>query len=123
MSFSTRQYNKENSRRRYILELPSIHSTTIPNSNNDHQQQINKFNEKYFQTKSSRNVDPWVKELFERDVDLSKLYQEEEEQVQFLNSDNIKHSKSIPDHFQTTIKSNFFIKEKSPPTNYSQGRF
>ena len=85
MSFTTRQYdrqnNQPNSRRRYTLE-PPIHLTTNRNSTN-HQEQIN--NKYRIKSSINKNVDnPWVKELLERDIDFSKLYQHEPP-VQFLN--------------------------------------
>jgi len=75
-----------------------------------------------------------VKELLERDIDFSKLDQQEE-QIQFLNIPNINNSKSISQHFpyhqfnnqqnlQKEIKrssqSPFIINDKSKRTDQYQ---
>jgi len=119
MSLTTRQYNKQNnSRRRYILQPPTIHSTTIPNSNN-YQQQIKRpfysKNEKYlFNSVNNENInDPWVKELLQRDIDFSKFDEKEEEEVQLLN---IQLNKS--NDFEKRFESPLIIKSHSESKFY-----
>jgi len=113
MSLTTHEYDEENSQlkksnshRRYILESP------IRNSTKDKPQiKIENYSKpkEYVRsnlTKSSFygiNEDPWVNELLERDIDLSKFDQEEEE-IQFINIPKINNSKSISQHSQFNDK-------------------
>jgi hypothetical protein len=118
MSLTTHEYDEENSQlkkpnshRRYILESPIRNSTK-------HKPQIKIENyskpKEYVRsnlTKSSFygiNEDPWVNELLERDIDLSKFDQEEEE-IQLINIPNINNSKSISQHSQSP----FIINDES----------
>lgn len=117
MSSTKREYNREN-RRRYTLQSPSIDS----GRNNSHEElqrgrSISSVNKDYFVSnvnKSSKNEsinDPYVRELLERDIDFTKLYQEEE--VQLLKIPNIKQSKFIPkdSSYQNNSKSPIIINE------------
>jgi hypothetical protein len=116
MSLTTHEYDKQNYQlkkpnihRRYILESP-IHSTTNRNSNK-HKQQI--------KTENSRsNEDPWVKELLERDIDFSKLDQQEEE-IQLLDiSQHLSyHQFNNQQNLQTKVK------HSSQPIYSSQSKF
>jgi hypothetical protein len=111
MSLATHQYDRQyykqnsqpNSRRRYTLE-PPIHSTTSRNYNNHREQNVNtnisrptnSLNANKYGIKSSIN-DPWVKELLERDIDFTKLDQQQAP-VEFLDVRHYKN-KSIPQDF------------------------
>jgi len=141
MSLTTHEYDqlkKPNIHRRYILESP-IYSTTIRNSNK-HKQQIETKNssktKEYSRsnlTKSSFygiNEDPWVKELLERDIDFSKLDQQEE-QIQLLDISNINNSKSnsqqkfnnqqnLQPKIKRSSQSPFIINDKSKRINQYQ---
>ncbi|CAF1486295.1 unnamed protein product, partial [Rotaria sordida] len=145
------EQNSSNSHRRYVLE-PPIHSTTIRNSIH-HQKQTKGPNysengntdivfltsplktnntTKYFgpDLNKSSYDDPWVKALLERDIDFSKLDQQEA-QVQFLPISNIRlyqnESKIILQdfyHHNQNNEENFKIKMKDsyqyPLTSSSQ---
>lgn len=85
MSLRSDQYNRENIRR-YTIKSTSIDST-----------RNNSFEGKTIFGKSSssnRNQssinDPYVKQLLEKNIDFSKLYQNDEEEIELLNSNHIK---------------------------------
>ncbi|CAF1374377.1 unnamed protein product [Adineta steineri] len=99
MSLTTRKYpsNKSNSHRRYILES-AIHSNDNP---------PNRVNPNKYQIKSSineENDDPYVQELLKRDIDFSKIDQQQQPTIQILNinknSQNVSYNR---DNFKQRI--------------------
>jgi hypothetical protein len=122
MSFPTRESNRKNSRRRYIFESPAIHSTTIPISN-DHQDDIKSHNKNSFRpylNKSSRNIDiddPWVKELLKREIDFSKIDQQEQPVEILYIPQHFDHQ----DNFQTRAKRPYQSQQYSP-RSYSSSK-